>query len=172
MWKRAPKVVKIAICVVAAMLIFTAAQGIEVGRESRWTCAFCRMGKVEKTWMFWNRTRLEPTGFTRWFDRHLDLPHEHNWVSSSCTVTYNVWGLPWRVGCERGDPMFLIDPEGEVAIFEILQRHGKAKAVAQALGRGTRRSRRPMVLALRELDAGSNFQAWWAKNGELFEPVD
>ena len=172
LWRRAPRVARVVICVVAAVFVFMAGQGIEVGRKAHWTCAFCRMDKVEKTWMFWSRSRVGPTEFTRWFDKHLNLSHEHNWVRSSCTGTYNIWGLPWGVRCAHGDPVFLIDPHRQVVVFESLLRHGRARAVAQALGRATRKSRRPIVLALKELDAGQDFDSWWANNRQLFERID
>lgn len=154
--------------VARGVLALAAAWCVEVARSS-YTCAVCRLLRVDTECLGIVRSRYSENECSRWYVAHVEPTHGHVWRQGACTRLNNLFGVRTGFACRRDDPVWQIPPLFQQQIYQRFQDPREAKALFQNLSDADARDDRgrPTVRALVEWEAQGfpdTWDLWWARS--------
>jgi hypothetical protein len=105
--------------IIALILILVGLGSVcTIGTRSRFGCIECGLRRRDRTVFGGSMSADTPTPRSDWYDRRIDLAHDHRWTRLSCTRRFNIRGMTTLWTCGPPDAY----PDDDASVVGILAR--------------------------------------------------
>lgn len=145
----------------------------EAGHRRRFTCAVCRLNRVDDSSKFTGTaTRFQESTCSKWYPANIESSHDHVWVRSSTIAILNYYGQTIGIGDNDEVPgrvIWRLTPEQQVSVYKRFSDPMEAKALFTSL------TAPDIVTNHRDFDALASLRNWmdsassepWQSDAEL-----
>jgi hypothetical protein len=131
-----------------------------------YTCAVCRMDRVDHHLLGLRWSRLEETDCSRWYRENVEQSLVHAWVKGTCCQRIGIPGLFGGYGCIIGGPLTGLSRTVQTTIYEHFENRLEAKRLFIRLGQTDDESYRTWKTLMGWVDEGypGTWHDWWEQH--------
>jgi hypothetical protein len=136
-----------------------------------YTCAVCRLDKVDHGCFGLRWSTREETDCSAWYRQNVERAHAHSWVECTHCRRFGVPGVWGGYGCFVGGPITGLSRIVQIDIYQHFDDRLEAKRLFARLGRMDDEGHRRWDALMEWVDAGypGTWRDWWEKHRAVVE---
>lgn len=132
----------------------------------RFTCAACRLDRVDQSSLGFHWSEYEESDCSRWYAANVERSHQHIWAGRGYCRRF---GIPWIYGgfaCNVGDPIAGLSKSLQLRVYQRFRDQLKAKQLFVRLGNWDSGCSQLMngLCEWASSDDAEPWDEWWAKH--------
>jgi hypothetical protein len=112
------------------------ALGIQACSRRSYTCAICRLGRVNHRCLFVTWSVDQETECSRWYRENVEPSHSHVWTKCSYCERFGIPGIWSGYACVIAGPITGLSETVQIEIYRHFENRLEAKALLARLGEG------------------------------------
>jgi hypothetical protein len=136
------------------------------GGPRRYTCAACRLDRIDRGFLGYRWTEFEESECSRWYAAHVERSHHHVWASRGYCRRFGIPFLNRGYACNVGDPIAMLGPSFQLRIYQRFRDPLTAKGLFVRLGKADRGTSDLMGGLCEWMDTvdGEPWDEWWPRH--------
>jgi hypothetical protein len=139
-----------------------------------YTCAVCRMERVDRSCLGLRWSHQNETDCSLWYSNNVERAHTHCWVEGTHCRRFGIPGLYGGYACRIGGPITGLSMTVQMQIYQHFKDPLEAKQLFIGLGRMDNAGGRMWQALMEwvEADFPGTWHNWWEKHGAAGKVAD
>jgi hypothetical protein len=127
----------------------------------RFTCAACRLDRVDRGFLGFRWSAFEESECSRWYAAHVESRHTHIWASCGHCQRFGIPGIYGGFACSIGEPIAGLSKSFQIRVYQRFRDPMKAKSLFLQLGHDHQMM--GALIEWMETDGKESWDEWWQR---------